>query len=164
MSTVSRINKSGLTMRARNQLRKGAAEAQSIKVLGTTYTHTADTTALQDVTGFKLPVTAGVTYKFTASLILTANAASGAKFAITGPTASYLTGQVQVDGTSTSAVSLATLAGGATAAAVEAFAVGTYKATANGDFQVQIALNTGTTGDTAIIAGSFIQLEQVIGA
>lgn len=162
MSVISRINKSTLSATQKKQLRASAREGQNIKVLSTDFTQAADDTTLADVTGFYLPVIAGKTYKFTASLILTANAGSGAKFAITGPTASYLMGQVQVDGTSTSAVSLATLVGGATAAAVEVFAIGTYKAVANGNFQVQIALNTGTTGDTVCKAGSFIQLEEVL--
>ena len=162
MGAISRINKSSRNQRTKTQLRKALTENQNIKILATDYEKAADDTTLINVTDFSLPVIANKTYKFTASLILTANAASGAKFAITGPTASYLMGQVQVDGVSTSAVSLATLVGGKDAAAVEVFAIGTYKAVADGTFQVQIALNTGTTGDTVLKAGSFIQLEEVL--
>ncbi len=163
MGAISRINKSPLNRRTKTQLRKAAIEGQNIKVLGTAYVHTQSNTTLADITGFKLPVDAGKTYKFTISLVATGNASGGAKFGVTGPTASYVTGQVQVDGTSTSAVSLATIAGGATAAAVEIFAVGLYKAVANGTFQVQAAQNASHASDSTILAGSFIQLEEVLG-
>lgn len=162
MSVISRINKSTLSATQKKQLRQAAREDQNIKILGTAYVHTQENTTLANITGFKLPVTAGRTYKFTVSLIATGNASGGAKFGITGPTASYLIGQVQVDGTSTSAVSLATLVGGATAAAVEIFAVGIYKAVANGDLQVQAAQNASHASDSTILAGSFIQLEEVL--
>jgi len=157
-----RINKSGLSTLQKTQLRKTLKERQSIKVLGSDYTHTQSNTTLANISGFKLPVEAGKTYVFTASLIATGNASGGAKFAITGPTASFLIGQVQVDGVSTSAVSLATLVGGATAAAVEIVTTGTYKATANGDFQVQAAQNASHASDSKILAGSFIRLEEVL--
>jgi hypothetical protein len=157
-----RINKSGLTTLQKTQLRKTLKERQMVKVLGSDYTHAQTDTDLADISGFKLPIEAGKTYIFTASLIGTGNASGGVKFGITGPTASFLIGQVQVDGTSTSAVSLATLVGGATAAAVEIFATGTYKATANGDFQVQAAQNASHASDSKILAGSFIKLEEVL--
>ena len=164
MSKISRINKSGLTMRARTQLRKGAAEAQSIKILGTSFVCTQSNDTLENVTAFSLPVKANTTYKFTISVVATADSGDGAKFGVTAPTAAYVTGQVQADGTSTSAVSVATIAAGATAAAVEFFAVGIYKAAADGNFQVQAAQNVEGATDTTILAGSFIQLEEVIGA
>jgi hypothetical protein len=151
-------------MRARGQLRRGAAEAQSIKILGTAYTHTQSNTTLANIPNFKLPVEAGKTYKFTISLVATGNASHGAKFGVTAPTAAYVTGQVQVDSTSTSAVSVATIAGGVNAAAVEILAIGMYKAAASGDFQVLAAQNTSGATDSVILAGSFIQLEEVIGA
>ncbi len=157
-----RINKSGFTTLQKVQLRKTLKERQLVDVLASDYTHTQSNTTLANITGFKLPVEAGKTYIFTVSLIGTGNASGGVKFAITGPTASFLIGQVQVDGTSTSAVSLATLVGGATAAAVEIFATGTYKATANGDFQVQAAQNASHASDSKILAGSFIRLEEVL--
>lgn len=159
-----RINKSGFTTLQKVQLRKTFKERQLVDVLASDYTHTQSNTTLANIPGFKLPVEAGKTYIFTVSLLGTGNASGGVKFAITGPTASFLTGQVQVDGTSTSAVSLslATLVGGATAADVEIFATGTYKATANGDFQVQAAQNASHASDSKILAGSFIRLEEVL--
>lgn len=165
MGAISRINKSSLNQRTKTQLRKALVENQSIKVLSSNYTHTQSNTTLANISGFRLPVDAGKTYKFTASLVATATSGAGAKFAITAPTAAYLTGQVQYDGTSASAPDVASLTAGVTAAAaVEFFAIGTYKAAASGYFQVQGAQNASGANDTVFLAGSFIQLEEVLGA
>lgn len=157
-----RINKAGFSTAQKKQLRKTLKNNQMIDILASDYTHTQSNTTLADISGFNLPIEAGKTYVFTMSLICTGNAAGGAKFGVTGPTASFLIGQVQVDGTSTSAVSLATLAGGATAAAVEIFATGTYKATADGTLQVQAAQNASHASDSKVLAGSFIKLEEIL--
>ena len=157
-----RINKSGFTTLQKTQLRKTLKERQMVDVLASDYTHTQSNTTLANVTGFNLPIEAGKTYIFTISLIGTGNASGGVKFGVTGPTAVFVTGQVQVDSTSTTASSLATIAGGATAAAVEIFATGTYKASANGTFQVQAAQNASHASDSKILAGSFIKLEEVL--
>lgn len=157
-----RINKSGLTTLQKTQLRKTLKERQLVDVLASDYTHTQSNTTLADVTGFSLPIEAGKTYIFTISLVGTGNASGGVKFGVTGPTAVFVTGQVQVDGVSTTASSLATIAGGADHAAVEIFATGTYKASANGTLQVQAAQNTSHASDSKILAGSFIKLEEVL--
>ena len=157
-----RINKSGFTTRQKTQLRKTLKERQMVDVLASDYTHTQSNTTLADVTGFNLPIEAGKTYIFTISIVGTGNASGGVKFGVTGPTAAFVTGQVQVDGTSATASSLATIAGGATAAAVEIFATGTYKASANGTLQVQAAQNASHASDSKILAGSFIKLEEVL--
>lgn len=157
-----RINKSGLTTLQKTQLRKTLKERQLVDVLASDYTHTQSNTTLADITGFSLPIEAGKTYIFTISLVGTGNASGGVKFGVTGPTAVFVTGQVQVDGVSTTASSLATIAGEKTAAAVEIFATGTYKASANGTFQVQAAQNSSHASDSKVLAGSFIKLEEVL--
>ena len=163
MGAISRINKSSLNQRTKTQLRKALVGNQNIKVLASSYTHPQATgTTLADISGFKLPVDAGKTYKYTVSIVATANASGGAKFALTGPTLSYLTGQVQADGTSTTSTTFATVAAGATAAAVEFFAVGIFKPTANGTVQVQAGQNASHASDPVFLAGSFLQLEEVL--
>lgn len=161
MSSTSRINKSPFSNREKSILRKALADKSRIVILETAYTHTQSNVTLADITNFRIPVEAYKTYKFTISLVCTANVSGGAKFGITAPTASFCVGQVQADGASTSATTVATVAAGATAAAVELLAVGTYKGTADGYVQVQAAQNASHASDTVVLAGSFIQLEEV---
>lgn len=164
MGAISRINKSPLSQRTKTQLRKALVETQNIKVLTSSYTHPQATgTTLADISGFKLPVNANTTYKYMVSIAATANASGGAKFALTGPSVSFLTGQVQADGVSTTSTTFATVAAGATAAAVELLAVGTFKTTANGTVQVRAGQNASHASDPVFLAGSFLQLEEVVG-
>lgn len=160
----SRINKSGLTSIQKRQIRKTFKQTQNTKILASNYTHTQSNTTLANISDFRLPVEAGKTYIYTLALTCTANTSGGAKFGVTAPTASYVTGQVQADGTSTSSTSLstitATVASGSTA--IEFLAVGTYKATDNGYFQIQAAQGTSHASDTVVLAGSFLRLEEVI--
>jgi hypothetical protein len=69
---------------------------------------------------------------------------------------------VQVDGTSAGSTSLASITAGATAAAVEFLAIGTYKPSTDGTFQIQAAQNASHASDTKVLAGSFVKLEEVI--
>lgn len=161
MSSTSRINKSPFSNREKSILKKALSDKSRIVVLETAYVHTQSNTTLADITNFKAPVEAYKMYKFTIGLTATGNASGGAKFGITAPTASFCVGQVQVDSASTSATSVATVAGGVTAAAVEILAVGTYKGTADGYIQIQAAQNASHASDTTVLAGSFIQLEEV---
>jgi hypothetical protein len=159
---ISRINKSPLSQRSKRVLRESFRLSQKVDVLGSDYTHTQSNTTLASISGFSLPVEVGKTYIYTIALTCTANASGGAKFGVTAPTASFCIGQVQVDSTSTSTTSVATIAGGATAAAVEIFATGTYKATADGTFQIQAAQNASHASDTKVLAGSYLKLEEVL--
>lgn len=162
MPINSRINKSSLSAKQKRQVRAAFKAASNVAVLASSYTHTQSNTTLANISGFSLPVVGGKTYIYTISLTCTGNASGGAKFGVTGPTASFVTGQVQADGTSTSSTSLATIAAGATAAAVELLAIGTYKPSTDGTFQIQAAQNASHASDTVVLAGSFVKLEEVI--
>lgn len=162
MPINSRINKSSLSAKQKRQVRAAFKAASNVAVLASNYTHTQSNTTLANISGFSLPVVGGKTYIYTISLTCTGNASGGAKFGVTGPTASFVTGQVQADGTSTSSTSLATIAAGATAAAVELLAIGTYKPSVDGTFQIQAAQNASHASDTVVLAGSFVKLEEVI--
>lgn len=162
MPINSRINKSSLSAKQKRQVRAAFKAASNVAVLASDYTHTQSNTTLANISGFNLPVVGGKTYIYTIALTCTGNASGGAKFGVTGPTASFVTGQVQADGTSTSSTSLATIAAGATAAAVELLAIGTYKPSTDGTFQIQAAQNASHASDTKVLAGSFVKLEEVI--
>ena len=162
MPINSRINKSSLSAKQKRQVRAAFKAASNVAVLASNYTHTQSNTTLANISGFSLPVVGGKTYIYTIALTCTANTSGGAKFGVTGPTASFVTGQVQADGTSTSSTSLATIAAGATAAAVELLAIGTYKPSTDGTFQIQAAQNASHASDTKVLAGSFVKLEEVI--
>lgn len=162
MPINSRINKSSLSAKQKRQVRAAFKAASNVAILASNYTHTQSNTTLANISGFSLPVVGGKTYIYTISLTCTGNASGGAKFGVTGPTASFVTGQVQADGTSTSSTSLATIAAGATAAAVELLAIGTYKPSVDGTFQIQAAQNASHASDTVVLAGSFVKLEEVI--
>lgn len=163
MPINSRINKSSLSAKQKRQVRAAFKAASNVAVLAPSYTHTQSNTTLANISGFSLPVVGGKTYIYTISLTCTnAGGSGGAKFGVTGPTASFVTGQVQVDGTSTGSTSLATIAAGATAAAVEFLAIGTYKPSTDGTFQIQAAQNASNASDSVVLAGSFVRLEEVI--
>lgn len=159
---ISRINKSPLSQRSKRVLREAFRLSQKVSVLDSDYTHTQSNTTLASISGFALPVEVGKTYIYTIALTCTGNASGGAKFGVTAPTAAFCVGQVQVDSTSTSTTSVATIAGGATAAAVEILATGTYKATAEGTFQIQAAQNASHASDSKVLAGSYLKLEEVL--
>lgn len=162
MPINSRINKSSLSAKQKRQVRAAFKAASNVAVLASNYTHTQSNTTLANISGFNLPVVGGKTYIYTISLTCTGNASGGAKFGVTGPTASFVTGQVQADGTSTGSTSLGSIAAGATAAAVELLAIGTYKPSTDGTFQIQAAQNASHASDTVVLAGSFVKLEEVI--
>lgn len=162
MPVNSRLNKSPFTMREKKILKKAFKENKNVYVVPTNVTLTQSSTTLANVTNFALPVLAYKTYVYTLSITSTANAAAGAKFGITAPTAVLVCGQQQVDSTSSSATSVASIAGGATAAAVEIFATGVYKGNADGLFQIQAAQNASGANDTVILAGSYLKLEEVL--
>lgn len=162
MTVIATINRSTLSQKQKRQVRKGLRDQTQIKVLPSTYTHAQSNDTLASISGFRLPVTKGTTYMYTIGLTCTGNASGGAKFGVSAPTASFCVGQVQVDGASTSTTALASLVGGATAAAVEILAVGTYKPSADGYFQIQAAQNASHASDTAVLAGSFVKLEEVL--
>lgn len=162
MPINSRINKSSLSAKQKRQVRAAFKAASNVAVLASNYTHTQSNTTLANISGFSLPVVGGKTYIYTISLTCTGNASGGAKFGVTGPTASFVTGQVQADGTSTGSTSLASITAGATAAAVEFLAIGTYKPSTDGTFQIQAAQNASHASDTVVLAGSFVKLEEVI--
>ena len=162
MPINSRINKSSLSAKQKRQVRAAFKAASNVAVLASDYTHTHSNTTLANISGFNLPVVGGKTYIYTISLVCTGNASGGAKFGVTGPTASFVTGQVQADGTSTSSTSLASITAGATALAVELLAIGTYKPSTDGTFQIQAAQNASHASDTKVLAGSFVKLEEVI--
>ena len=162
MPINSRINKSSLSAKQKRQVRAAFKAASNVAILASNYTHTQSNTTLANISGFNLPVVGGKTYIYTISLTCTGNASGGAKFGVTGPTASFVTGQVQADGTSTGSTSLGSIAAGATAAAVELLAIGTYKPSTDGTFQIQAAQNASHASDTVVLAGSFVKLEEVI--
>ena len=162
MPINSRINKSSLSAKQKRQVRAAFKAASNVAVLASDYTHTQSNTTLANISGFSLPVVGGKTYIYTISLVCTGNASGGAQFGVTGPTASFVTGQVQVDGTSAGSTSLASITAGATAAAVELLAIGTYKPSTDGTFQIQAAQNASHASDTKVLAGSFVKLEEVI--
>ena len=164
MPINSRINKSSLSAKQKRQVRAAFKAASIVAVLASNYTHTQSNTTLANISGFSLPVVGGKTYIYTIALTCTANTSGGAKFGVTGPTASFVTGQVQADGTSTSSTSLATItatvASGSTA--LEFLAIGPYKPSTDGTFQIQAAQGSSHASDTVVLAGSFVKLEEVI--
>jgi len=162
MPINSRINKSSLSAKQKRQVRAAFKAASNVAVLASNYTHTQSNTTLANISGFSLPVVGGKTYIYTISLTCTGNASGGAKFGVTGPTASFVTGQVHGPGTGGGSTSLASITAGATAAAVEFLATGTYKPSTDGTFQIQAAQNASHASDSIVLAGSFVKLEEVI--
>lgn len=168
MPVISRLNKSTLSQKQKRQVRKGLRESALTAVLPTTYTHTQSNTTLASISNFSVPVVKDTTYVFDICLIGVANASGGIKFGVTAPTATFCVGQVMLDnGTtfaSTVATNLAGVAGGSTAVAVEIFATGTYRASADGRFQIQAAQNASNASNSTILAGSYLRLTEVVAA
>ena len=163
MGAIGRINKSPLNARSKKTLRDVARRSKKIAVLSSTYTHTQSNTTLANVTGLSASVEAGVNYFYRIYLAGAANASGGLKFGVTAPTATgTVYGSQTVVSTSTASTSLATIAGGVTAAACPIVASGVYKPSTDGTFQVQAAQNASNASDSTILPGSYLILEELL--
>lgn len=171
MSAISRINKSGLTMRARNQLRNSRKESASIKYVTSDVTLTQSAVTHAAVTGLSIPVKAGTVYKWDAWVYSTADAGDGVQVSLTGSaTANWVYGQWSTDG-ATAATPTATYVSAittesdeteGTAAAVLITGTGTYSPSVDGYFKLAAGQAVSGATDTVIKKGSYIRLEEVI--
>ncbi len=176
MGASNRINKSPLSMRTKNQLRRAFSEKVNIQVIETAVTSkaTLGITQVPIVSGttvapeyLTFPVKAGKTYLVNAQLEVTHTDNNGSIVGFTGPTATYIQGLVTgpLIGATRAVydaftdLSSEAAAGGQTANyAVFQF---TYRPSADGNLKATWAEQTSHADTLTLKAGSFVKVEEV---